>query len=171
MAIRFLITYVCVWFRAFGFILIDVRFWRARLLTGVENYHRASSYLSIVCLVAIPVYQMKTLLSWIVLLGSIPDIKHPIHTPWCGPMPMLFRFNSGENCLGAGIRLGGHVIDGFVYGVDNHVSFRSLSNSLQGWYLAFFSPRFKSVDSPIVLTGQLLALITQHVRHHSGNAG
>ncbi|CAM9277288.1 unnamed protein product, partial [Laminaria digitata] len=33
-----------------------------------------------------------------------------------------FRYNSGKNCLGAGVRLGGHVIDGFTYGVDNHVS-------------------------------------------------
>ncbi|CAN0559810.1 unnamed protein product, partial [Ectocarpus sp. 12 AP-2014] len=32
-----------------------------------------------------------------------------------------FRYNTAVQCLGAGIRLGGHTIDGFVYGVDNHV--------------------------------------------------
>lgn len=32
------------------------------------------------------------------------------------------RYNTADQCLGAGIRLGGHVIDGFVYGVDNDVS-------------------------------------------------
>lgn len=36
---------------------------------------------------------------------------------------LLIRYNFGANCDGAGIRLGGHVIDGFTYGVDNHVSF------------------------------------------------
>ncbi|CAM9959372.1 unnamed protein product, partial [Hapterophycus canaliculatus] len=33
----------------------------------------------------------------------------------------VFRFNTAEICLGAGVRLGGHEIDGFEYGVDNHV--------------------------------------------------
>ncbi|CAM9262723.1 unnamed protein product [Pylaiella littoralis] len=32
-----------------------------------------------------------------------------------------FRYNTAEGCEGAGIRLGGHVINGFVFGVDNHV--------------------------------------------------
>ncbi|CBN76927.1 FirrV-1-B30 precursor [Ectocarpus siliculosus] len=32
-----------------------------------------------------------------------------------------FRYNTAENCLGGGIRLGGHEIDGITYGVDNHV--------------------------------------------------
>ncbi|CAN0435842.1 unnamed protein product, partial [Ectocarpus fasciculatus] len=32
-----------------------------------------------------------------------------------------FRYNTAENCLGGGIRLGGHEIDGTTYGVDNHV--------------------------------------------------
>ena len=34
----------------------------------------------------------------------------------------VFRYNVGRNCEGAGVRLGGHVIEGFTYGVDNHVS-------------------------------------------------
>lgn len=33
----------------------------------------------------------------------------------------IFRYNSAEQCTGAGIRLGGHVVDGFTYGVDNDV--------------------------------------------------
>ncbi|CAN0194941.1 unnamed protein product, partial [Hapterophycus canaliculatus] len=33
----------------------------------------------------------------------------------------IFRYNVADQCLGAGIRLGGHVIDDFVYGVDNDV--------------------------------------------------
>lgn len=32
------------------------------------------------------------------------------------------RYNKAEKCLGAGIRLGGHDVDGYIYGVDNHVS-------------------------------------------------
>ena len=51
---------------------------------------------------------------------------------WCS------RYNFGENCDGAGIRLGGHVIDGFVYGVDNHVSFCPLYVCLS--YKAQLSP-------------------------------
>lgn len=35
---------------------------------------------------------------------------------------VFFRYNSAEQCTGAGIRLGGHVVDGFTYGVDNDVS-------------------------------------------------
>ena len=46
---------------------------------------------------------------------------HPTCVDLIGPSLVLFRFNFGANCLGAGIRLGGHVIDGFVYGVDNNV--------------------------------------------------
>ena len=35
---------------------------------------------------------------------------------------LIPRYNVGRNCEGAGVRLGGHVIEGFIYGVDNHVS-------------------------------------------------
>ena len=34
---------------------------------------------------------------------------------------ILSRYNTADMCVGAGIRLGGHVVEGFVYGVDNHV--------------------------------------------------
>lgn len=33
------------------------------------------------------------------------------------------RYNKADECLGGGIRLGGHVVDGVVYGVDNEVTF------------------------------------------------
>ena len=41
----------------------------------------------------------------------------------------VFRFNTADQCLGAGIRLGGHVIDGFVFGVDNDVYGNDFTNA------------------------------------------
>ncbi|CAM9261415.1 unnamed protein product [Pylaiella littoralis] len=44
----------------------------------------------------------------------------------------VFRYNTADQCLGAGIRLGGHVIDGFVYGVDNDVYGNDFSGTSAG---------------------------------------
>ncbi|CAM9145891.1 unnamed protein product, partial [Laminaria digitata] len=52
-----------------------------------------------------------------------------------------FRYNIGENCLGAGIRLGGHVIDGFTYGVDNHVYGNHFDNNDVGSIKAMQHPQ------------------------------
>ena len=48
---------------------------------------------------------------------------------------LVFRYNIGQNCDGAGIRLGGHVIDGFTYGVNNNVSFARLMATPEHMYL------------------------------------
>lgn len=43
-----------------------------------------------------------------------------------------FRYNKADQCLGAGIRLGGHVIDGFVFGVNNDVYGNDFTNTEEG---------------------------------------
>lgn len=44
----------------------------------------------------------------------------------------IFRYNKADQCLGAGIRLGGHVIDGFVFGVNNDVYGNDFTNTEAG---------------------------------------
>eukprot|EP00903_Cladosiphon_okamuranus_P016219 g14966.t1 len=44
----------------------------------------------------------------------------------------VFRYNTADQCLGAGIRLGGHNIDGFQFGVDNHVIGNDFTNTEAG---------------------------------------
>eukprot|EP00752_Nemacystus_decipiens_P009246 g8259.t1 len=44
----------------------------------------------------------------------------------------IFRYNTADQCEGAGIRLGGHVIDGFVFGVDNDVYGNVFTNTEAG---------------------------------------
>lgn len=40
-----------------------------------------------------------------------------------------FRYNVIEDNVGAGVRLGGHTIDGYTYGVDNHVYGNTLEDN------------------------------------------
>lgn len=52
---------------------------------------------------------------------------------------LVLRFNTGMNCLGAGVRLGGHIIDGITYGVDNQVSFTRRRYTARGRHLGFLN--------------------------------
>eukprot|EP00904_Undaria_pinnatifida_P005826 jgi/Undpi1/2373/HiC_scaffold_13.g05756.m3 len=52
-----------------------------------------------------------------------------------------FRYNSGSNCDGAGVRLGGHVIDGFTYGVNNNVYGNNFDNNGVGSIKSMVHPQ------------------------------
>ncbi|CAN0003927.1 unnamed protein product, partial [Sphacelaria rigidula] len=52
-----------------------------------------------------------------------------------------FRNNFASDCLGAGIRLGGHVIDDFVYGVENDVYGNHFENTGVGSIKAMQVPQ------------------------------
>lgn len=41
----------------------------------------------------------------------------------------IFRYNHIENNIGAGVRLGGHKIDDYTYGVDNEVYGNIMKNN------------------------------------------
>lgn len=68
------------------------------------------------------------------------------------------RFNNATHCLGAGIRVGGHEIDGRMYGQFNNVRYL-LSMNL----VLFTPPSSVVVQLDIIFSGQHLHNLVRHV--------